>query len=525
MPQSAGDRRSLLSDLLVRLCGPVGTGDHLRAIAAACEEARDTRLADDPVLMGELEAATASLDPILRDSALACVSGDLRRYARILDRLENVLDLAALEGINQIYWCMQRQLFLMRMDAATAPDFLASRLFPFYERFVEEIARRLGARPVPRPVGAPTTGRVVMITNQLLSGYHQPSRDLVRQAARLQEARGEEVGREVLILNTNMMPESYYSPFVPPFAAAVEEQLNGEQVATFEGQRIPMLSSIEPGLGAGKVKGFLAAVEAFDPDVVIGFGGSVIVADLLAPARPLVHIPTTSGTPVTLADIALDYGGSAPPAGGGRLAAAWRPFRLGLVPRHSGDVASRAEFGVPDEAFACVVVGNRLDAEVDAGFLALLERVLDRVPRATVLFAGAADALPGRLERSRHAGRLRPLGFVERMDGLLGVCDLFLNPRRTGGGGSAAHALAAGVPVLSLAAGDVASVVGPAFLVGDEDAFVARAAALAGDSALLDQARADARNRFATVAAEGGDTAQLASYLEEAISLFRQRTR
>lgn len=520
MPHAAGDRRSLLSDLLLRLCGPVGTGDHLRMIAAACEEARNARLADDPQLMGELEAATASLDPILRESALACVSGDLRRYARILDMLENVLDLAALEGINQIYWCMQRQLFLMRMDAATAPDFVTSRLFPFYERFVGEIARRLDARPVPRPAGAPANGRVVMVTNQLLSAYHQPSRDLLRQAARLQQ----DGGREVLILNTNMMPESYYSPFVPPFAAAVEEQLNGQQVADFEGQNIRMVSSIEPGLGAGKVKGFLAAVEAFDPDVVIGFGGSVIVADLLAPARPLVHIPTTSGTPVTLADIALDYGGSAPPAGGGRLAAAWRPFRLGLVPRRSGDVASRAEFGLPDDAFACVVVGNRLDAEVDAGFLALLERVLDRVPRATVLFAGTADALPGRLERSRHAGRLRPLGFVERMDGLLGVCDLFLNPRRTGGGGSAAHALAAGVPVLSLAAGDVASVAGPAFLVGDEDAFVARVATLAGDAARLDQARADARDRFAAIAAEGGDAAQLVSYLEEAAALFRQRT-
>ncbi|MBP2292822.1 glycosyltransferase [Azospirillum rugosum] len=529
MQHDAGDRRNLLSDLLVRLCGPVGTGDHLRAIAAACEEARGGRLADDPALMAELEAATAGLDPILRESALACVSGDLRRYAAILDRLENVLDLAALEGVNHIYWCMQRQLFLMRMDAATAPDFLTSRLFPFYERFVGEIARRLDAHPVPRPAGAPATGRVVMVTNQLLSGYHQPSRDMVRQAARLQQ----DCGREVLILNTNMMPESYYSPFVPPFAAAVEEQLNGEQVATFEGQRIRMLSSIQPGLGADKVKGFLAAVEAFDPDVVIGFGGSVVIADLLAPARPLVHIPTTSGTPVTLADIALDYGGTAPPAGGGRLAAAWRPFRLGMIPRRDGDVASggasgvkggRAAFGIPDDAFACVVVGNRLDAEVDAAFLALLERVLDAVPRATVLFAGAAEALPGRLERSRHAGRLRPLGFVEHMEGLLGLCDLFLNPRRTGGGGSAVHALAAGVPALSLAVGDVASVVGPAFLVDDEEAFVARAAALAGDAALLEQARADARDRFAVIAAEGGDATQLASYLDEAVTLFRKRT-
>lgn len=521
MPQDAGARRSLLPGLIARLRGAAGTGEDLKAITAACEEARAAELAADPALMAELEAATTDLDPILRESALAFVSGDLHHYLRILDMLDNVLDLAPLEGINQIYWCMQRQLFLLRMDAATAPGFVPGRLFPFYERFLGEIARRLGVRPVPRPAGAPATGRVAMVTNQFLSAYHQPSRDLLQQATLLQGR----CGREVLILNTNMMPDRYHSPFVPPFAAAVEEQLSGEQFVAFEGQRFRLLSSVERGITAGKVNGFLAAVEAFDPDVVIAFGGSAIIADLMAPARPLLCMPTTTGLPVSLADIVLDFGGTTPPAEAGRLAAAWRPFRLGLsLRRDGGTPATRAEFGIPDGAFAGVVVSNRLDAEVDAGFLMLLERLLDAVPRAQVLFAGVAEALPDRLAQSRHADRLRCLGYVERVDGLLGVCDLYLNPRRTGGGASAAQALAAGVPALSFPGGDVASVVGPAFLVADVDGYVARASALAEDTALLEQARGDARDRFAALAAEGGDPVQLAGYLDEAVTLFRQRT-
>ncbi|WP_448208091.1 glycosyltransferase [Azospirillum sp. sgz302134] len=519
MPQDADARGSLLQTLIERLRGLAGTGEDLKAIAAACEDARDAGLAHDPALMAALDAAAADLDPILRESALACVSGDLRHYLRILDMLENVLDLAPLEGINQIYWCMQRQLFLLRMDGATVPDFVPSRLFPFYERFLREIGRRLDARPSPRPTGSPSSGRVVMVTNQFLSTYHQPSRDLLQQAVFLQAR----CGREVLILNTNMMPDRYYSPFVPPFAAAVEEQLSGEQVVEFEGHRLRILSSLEPGITAAKVKGFFAAVEACDPDVVVAFGGSVVVADLMAPASPLLCMPTTTGMPVSLADIVLDFGSTTPPAGAGPMAKAWRPFRLGLSLRRDGTPSSRAEFGIPDDAFACVVVSNRLDAEVGADFLHLLERLLDAVPHGLVLFAGVADALPDRLALSRHAGRLRWLGYVDRVDGLMGVCDLYLNPRRTGGGASAAQALAAGVPVLSFTGGDVASVAGPAFLVDGADAFVGRAAALAGDPALLDQARGEARTRFAALAAEGNDASRLAAYLDEAVALFHQR--
>lgn len=217
----------------------------------------------------------------------------------------------------------------------------------------------------------------------------------------------------------------------------------------------------------------------------IAFGGSVIVADLLEGARPLMCIPTTSGRIVSLADIVLDFGGHAPPAGDGRLARSWRPSRFGLSLRRSGDTATRDEFSLPDSAFVCVVVGNRPDAEADGAFLGRLGRILDAVPLALVLFAGGVETLPGRLAADRHAGRLRSLGHVDRMEALMSVCDLFVNPRRTGGGAGAAQAMAGGVPVLSFEGGDVASVAGSSFLVADDAAFVARASALAGDPALL----------------------------------------
>jgi len=518
--EEPGLHTAILSELIARLRGPAGTGEALRDISEACETARAAGLGSDVEAMAALDRATADLDPILRESALAYVSGDLRRYLRILDMLDNVLDLAPLEGINQIYWSMQRQLFLMRMDMGSVPDFVAGRVLPFYERFLKQMSLRLGLAPAARPAGKPATGRVVMVTNQFLSDQHQPSRDLLTQMVRLQR----DLGRTVLALNTNMMPDRYYSPFIPPFAAAVEESLSGDRTIRFGNDTGRLLSSTARGITAEKLNGFFSAVEEFDPDLVIAFGGSVIVADLLASARPLLCIPTTTGQTISLADIVLDYGGRTAPPGEGRLSRSWRPFRLGMALRQEDGAATRSEFGAADGSFLFVVVGNRLDAEVDAAFIALLERVLDAVPQGEVLFAGTVDTLPRRLAASRHAARLRYLGHVERIGALLPLCDLFLNPRRTGGGGSAAHALASGLPILAFDSGDVASIAGPGFVVGDSDSFLERAVALAVDPALLSRSREDARNRFATVKQEESDPTQLPVYMNEAVDLYRLRS-
>ncbi len=101
--QDASSRTAILNGLIAHLQGPAGTGEALRAISEHCEAARAAGLGSDAAAMEMLDSATAGLDPILRESALSHVSGDLHRYQHILDMLDNVLDLAPLEGINQIY--------------------------------------------------------------------------------------------------------------------------------------------------------------------------------------------------------------------------------------------------------------------------------------------------------------------------------------------------------------------------------------------------------------------------------------
>ncbi|CAO3357402.1 glycosyltransferase [Azospirillum melinis] len=519
MELSAENSADAVAALCRAMLRPVESASALREIESLLERLRHAPPDERAACATQLGRLTGDADPVLRLSAMAAITGDLRRYDELLDLIEPEFGCPDLDRLLHIYCCMGRQLFLMRMDGASRPGFFEDRLFPCYTRLIDAIRDRLAIAPQPRPAGNPATGRVVLVTNQFLSLRHQPSRDLLSYAAVLEER----CGREVVILNTNIMPADIHSLFVPSFASSVEPAFDGKQVIEADGRSFRMLSSTGRGLSREKIDWFLRAVDWHDPDVVVSLGGSVIVADLLAAARPTLCIPTTSGATPSLAGIVLDFGGGSRPASG-PLAASWRPFRflhslIGEAEPAPSRAAGRAGYGLPDDAFLCLVIGNRLDEEADGAFLAMLESLIDRAPRVAVAFAGEAGALPQRLQRSRHAGRLFHLGYVTDMADLMQMADAYVNPQRTGGGASAAEALAAGVVPVSLPVGDVSAVIGARFVVPDYAAAVERLALLAGDPAIFAEAAAEARSRGAGRADPAEAAAALSRYLDEAVEL------
>lgn len=505
-----------IDTVIASLHGQINTAEALRAVVTVLDQALTAGIRGDEAAISRIKAETATIDPVFKESALAYLTGDLSHYVQVISLVRNVIDLAPLDGINQIYWSILRQLFLMRLNTASVPRFGIDVLFPFYCSLVKEVARRFNLNPAIWRPGTQSRRKVVMVTNQFLSLSHQPSRDLLAQAAALQ-ARGD---FEVTILNTNMMPDRYYSPFVPPFAADMERSLDGDQVLSFEGQTFRMISSTLPGMNAAKVGGFIDAVDKINPEAVISIGGSVVIADLLESSRPCLCLQTTSGFVVSLAPLILDFGGGAPPAGDDHYARAWRPFRLGLSLRQERQPVERRAFGIPEDAFAVIVIGNRLDYEVISAFLDLLYRFVRQHPAAFVVFAGPVTELPERVANHPISSRARCLGHVHKIDGLAEVCDVYVNPLRTGGGASAMQALAAGMPIVTLASGDVASVAGPAFCVSDADAFVARLLSLSSDLQQRADARSQAGLRYAELVNEGRNSDLLVSYIEEAQQIF-----
>lgn len=121
--------------------------------------------------------------------------------------------------------------------------------------------------------------------------------------------------------------------------------------------------------------------------------------------------------------------------------------------------------------FVLVVVGWRLDAEVDSAFLEMLERVVRQDEQIEVAFMGVFDSFGERV-KAYPLFEKNSCFLGKQMDALavLDCCNLYVNPKRNGGGSSVSEALYKGLPAITLPVGDVSVAAGDEFCVPDYEA-------------------------------------------------------
>ena len=462
----------------------------------------------------EVDASYAMGDVMRRHSLLFLLSGDLAHYEALTRAVLEEPMRFSIPSIHYAFWGMAMQMFQGAVRAGDVGRFTAGDLTRFYRLMVEETVRRFRlAGRMRRVQPRSAVRRVALVTNQMLGEGHQPTADAFDYARRLQD----DFGCEVVIINSNAMAITGENGFVPEYSYNVTEEYQGEQTIAAFGARVPMISFPQKRFDEEKLHAIVDRIDAWDPDVIVAFGGSNVIADLFAGSRPVVCLPTSSGLPLTLGRLVLGYGeGDGTDGWPADMAARFRPFSFGWTLPPGGAAAERSDFGLAGGGPLFVVVGNRLDQEVGADFLALADALLDRLPDAQVAFAGKVESLPGRLAGLRNAARARSLGDVADLRALYRLATAYLNPRRQGGGGSAAFALAEGLPVVAFAGGDVGRVAGPEAQVADDAAFLERAAALATDDSFRSGQSAGARARFAAIGDRGTSVERLLTYALEA---------
>lgn len=515
-PALAGGWAEIVLEDLREQCAKPGGLEQFALIDAFCEALLQADGRAAAPLLERMEERPFCDDIVLDCAVRFRLSRDLAHYQRLIHAIVAAGEQWPLEVALSVYWGIQRQLFLGRSLPTRQPAFVADDLPRFYRWILRQLAERTGVCPRPAQIRAGTPQRVALVTNQFTWPMHQPSRDAFDYARRLRETGG----CEVLLINANLLPTAPFCAFVPPFVASMTPELAGTRMIGEEGATVRIWSSMERTLSAEKIGGLVETVEEFDADLVISFGGSVLAADLFAGVRPTLCIPTTSGLTISEADLLLTFEEGDPTAGlpaeyRDCFARRLRPFRFGYTAPPAPAAARRGDFGLPEDGFLFVVVGARLGLEVDRAFVAALDRLLDACPGALVAFAGAEDGLVPLLDGARHGGRMYRLGFVQEIRALYRLAGAYLNPPRQGGGGSAAYALAEGVPVVTTAHGDVAAVAGPEACVPDLDALVARAARLCQDSGVRSVESAAARRRFAAIDVRTESVGRLLDYGRE----------
>ncbi|MBP2299095.1 glycosyltransferase [Azospirillum picis] len=496
----------------------------IERFSALCDELRrgiglEGRLA----LAERLEADAPIGDTIRLRSVLFLLTGDLYHYERILHYLLLGGEAVDPAQMHYVHWCLSRQLFLGIAGGEKLASFVPCDLFRYYTALVRRTTRSWRLAPAAAPLRDGPIRRVAVVTNQFTNRGHQPTRDCFDYAARLQD----DFGLDVAIINVNGLPGQVENLFIPPMVAEVVEDMEGVFAMRMLGRQVKVASFTGRAFNRDKLSLIVEAIDGYDPDLILAFGGSNIVADLFADAaaRPVLCLPTSSGVTLSLAPVVLgfderDHTASIPALYREPFARRFRPFTFGYtLPPSDGD---RIETGFAEGTILFAVVGTRLDHEVTGEVLSLFDDILDRCPDAGLVFAGEVVDLPARLAKARNHGRMRCLGHVGDIRALYRRCRVFLNPPRQGGGGGAAFALAEGVPVVTYDWGDGASVSGPSFCVADRTAYVERAVALANAGAAgAEAAEAAARSRFAEVGDRRRCVERLLAYGEEVRTILR----
>lgn len=311
--------------------------------------------------------------------------------------------------------------------------------------------------------------RIVIVTGQILSALHAPSKIVMDVSYVLQKY----MGYELLLF---ICPCDRYLPEGLWFRPCYE---NSNKKFTNFPVRIQVSDIILKGyqINMGESCGIeynmmLDIIHSWNPLFVLDFATGNPIVEKVRDFTTLVSMPVSIECPISEAQILIrldkceneleeEYKENI----GKKQVQLFMEERFPVVVEEGNSAYIRSELGLSEEKFLIAIVGNRLDLEIDLEFVLLIKKILKEVSNVQFAIIGETKAFNEYFKEEEFEERIKYLGFCNDLQGVYKVIDLYLNPRRNGGGFSSAMALMAGVPVITLPKCDVAYNCGKEFIV------------------------------------------------------------
>lgn len=307
------------------------------------------------------------------------------------------------------------------------------------------------------PVEEREKKHIVIITEQLLNFQHAPTRMVMEFAYILQEKMNYSVQiytcTSNLRLPFELWPNTrwYVGREGKCFEIRYKEHLFTINNCTIKETSIDLYTSM------------LNKIYKWNPIFVLNMGVANPIADLPRKFTTVVAMGMTIECPVSEAQILLremqnkkelenEYALSI----GKEQIQVFLEKRIPPIIEKHGAIYQREQWGLPNDKFVVAIVGNRLDWEVDEKFASLIKKILHENKKIVFSFIGNVTKVKKFFEEDDEKDRIFYLGYCKDLIGVYHLVDLYLNPVRLGGGFSAAMALEAGVPVVTLQNCDVA---------------------------------------------------------------------
>jgi len=461
---------------------------NLRKIANAI---LDTDLTDDNknnVVSALMMGATTedTYKAIVIESMLLAITGDAKHSAKLAKHLSNYKPALAEANATHMNLMWQdfsadsganRELFQHCQRRATRP------LFEHLVSSVEQLYTDEIAQP---PAQFKRTNRVVIITKQMLLPPHAPSVRTLEFGKSLKE----NYNKEVLLVCSSEMTGGMDGAIIPAHTAMYDDCFMKLDTITYEDCKMPFLMCGQGIFSEASFRQGVRAIHDFAPEMILSIGAPNLLAEVFHKIAFCFFYVSGRGLPLTRHQYFHTW--EAPNEEEPRYMQEEKiDDRLLFVSTpgyHAKEqylTLTKAEFDIPEDSFVYAVIGLRLDSEIDDSFVKLLTSV-EQETDAYFIFAGIFERFETCFEA--HPALKEKCRFLDMQADIMAVyalADVFLNPERKGGGSSAAQALQAGLPVLTLPTGDVGFMATNFPKLADYDAMATVATQLATDEATM----------------------------------------
>lgn len=338
---------------------------------------------------------------------------------------------------------------------------------------------------------------VIVFISQVLGLNHGPTKTLLDRCKILKE----ELNKNVYIINSAESVSVYGAvSFFRSETSNYWAELNNEDYLTYGDDKYAFLQCPNEMPQVTLIQQILDVIKEEKPYFILTIGGNSIVSDICSNVVPTLTISTVVseravtrgqfqaiGRKVSEEDILWmkkhDYSKEH------IIESLFTSAFKKQTHRYT-----REQLGLPSKGFIAVFVGARLDFEIDEECIKMIYKLNS---------AGIYVAFMGNFKRYYEIVKTNKLfekytinlGLQEDVLAVNECCDLYVNPKRVGGGTSVAEALFKGVPVVTIDFGDGALGAGKEFVVSDYDEMYEKIIKYASDKEFYEIMSKKARER------------------------------
>jgi len=334
-----------------------------------------------------------------------------------------------------------------------------------YEKIYEEFSYiSEGYSKIPKEQRDYNT--VFVVTSQFLSVNHSPTKIALDVCYNLMK----NLNKKVVLINTKeVLTSKGLMQMANITCASVFDYLNNVDGIEYKDIRIPFYQAEVNMPNEHEIINILNMLKKYKPSMIINVG-TVLIGDLCSKIIPTVTIPLGvnghSKSTFYVINTEEDYKNYSSKHNRNKESfIITKKSAFELKPQKH--IFSKEELGIPQNKFILAVIGNRLNREIDEEFLEVLEESC-KLNNSYVLFIDNFNFNESQGVKYKNLiSNYKNMGYQEDLLATLENIDIYVNPKRKGGGTSAIYPMYLGKPVVTLNYGDVASITGTEFWVQD----------------------------------------------------------